>query len=1007
MLLIFIFLLFCCTVTSGQERSVVLHLTTKEGLPSNFVYHCIEDRNGYIWFSTDNGIARFNGYSFTVFNTTHGLPSNDIWRLYEDKKGRIWLFSNTYRFGYLYRGRFDYFRCAFQHQIITPKEVMERGDFLIFDYLVDSEPYTGLFNGITFGSLDKWGLKKTFGLRAAFFGRDTFWGPGYDHDFRYWSPSMPVTTSKTVCNFNHDILHHFTLINDHILDDGKMYMNLSGSNHLAVFNLLTCSFDSINFSSERTKITYPLGRKNIVMTDKAVYQLEKGRLVPMRLPQHILPESLNFYFNDRKSRTWLTSRNGVYFLPGISTWDHWRWGDTVLEQATQIHYADGEVYWWNKYRSELIRTKGNKITDKITLNGMGVMNSVTKTSEELIVCFSSGMYRISKDRKIGQFFPSKLPMIMRNFNVGVKNQPIEYMGDSHRHVYFHQTRITPLNDNSYLAWDKSGIMRFLFSKSRIDGYFLWKGSYDGFIRSGYTRHYIFYGKKQLVISDSSLKRFYEIPPAVLQTAGIQQINAFAGDTIGNLYLLDGSRLLVIDLRTLRLRFYRIPFAVADTKLLCGGKFIVMVNASGIAVYHTEGKATLRLKAYKHNFKGMDFGKVNEAMIEDNGVVTFRTDRGIFSIPIDSVLNAGLHVTDHHGATYVVNTIEPKRLKNHDTVFLDQPSNRINTDLINFHGAGEPEFRYRINSDAWQSSRTGDIFLDAMKPGTYYNVDYYATDKHWKGNRIRFYIYIRPYWYQTSFWRTLFWLVGIVLFGTALYTVYAFTRRNMIRANEQRRLQTELELRAIHSQINPHFIFNTLSTALYFISKQENKKAYEHVNKFSKLLRGYLRSSRDRWITLAEEIVMLEQYVELQKARFHNKFSYRIETDPALHARNIVIPSLLLQPLVENAINHGLFNRTGDGTLSIRFLQGSNARELVCIIEDNGIGREKSRELRSRQKNPAPSFGTQMTTELIDTLRKFEQMEISLQYEDRQEPETGTVVILTIGKVKLAGDQTSA
>ena len=112
--------------------------------------------------------------------------------------------------------------------------------------------------------------------------------------------------------------------------------------------------------------------------------------------------------------------------------------------------------------------------------------------------------------------------------------------------------------------------------------------------------------------------------------------------------------------------------------------------------------------------------------------------------------------------------------------------------------------------------------------------------------------------------------------------------------------------------------------------------------------------------------------------------------------------MLLQPLVENAINHGLFNKGENGFLKLEFHKGKSDTELICIIEDNGIGRAKAKLISKRYKKEKNSYGTALTRELIDIFKRYEEMDINLEYVDKEEPETGTIVKLVISNVKITG-----
>jgi LytS/YehU family sensor histidine kinase len=220
-----------------------------------------------------------------------------------------------------------------------------------------------------------------------------------------------------------------------------------------------------------------------------------------------------------------------------------------------------------------------------------------------------------------------------------------------------------------------------------------------------------------------------------------------------------------------------------------------------------------------------------------------------------------------------------------------------------------------------------------------------------------------------------------------------------RANQKKRMLTELELRAVYAQINPHFVFNTLSAALYFINRKRFDDAYTHVNKFSRLIRAYLKSSQDRYILLSEEIEMLTNYIDLQRTRFEGKFDFDIQIDNKIPTQNIKIPSLLLQPLVENAINHGLFHKGDKGLLQLKFIQGVSGSELICIIDDNGVGREKAKEIKKSSSARQESYGTKLTQQLIEIFKEYENMPIELEYIDKHAPETGTTVKITIKNIK--------
>lgn len=173
---------------------------------------------------------------------------------------------------------------------------------------------------------------------------------------------------------------------------------------------------------------------------------------------------------------------------------------------------------------------------------------------------------------------------------------------------------------------------------------------------------------------------------------------------------------------------------------------------------------------------------------------------------------------------------------------------------------------------------------------------------------------------------------------------------------------ELEQKALSAQMNPHFIFNSLNSIQSFLLYEEKDKAERYLLKFSKLIRAILSSSREAFISLDQEIDLLTNYIELEQMRFQSKFAYQIENEHIMGADHLMIPPMMIPPIVENAILHGLSKRDIGGKLVVRFEMRSDA--LIVIIEDNGIGIQEKDSLESKGHR---SFGTQITRERVEDL----------------------------------------
>ena len=153
--------------------------------------------------------------------------------------------------------------------------------------------------------------------------------------------------------------------------------------------------------------------------------------------------------------------------------------------------------------------------------------------------------------------------------------------------------------------------------------------------------------------------------------------------------------------------------------------------------------------------------------------------------------------------------------------------------------------------------------------------------------------------------------------------------------------------ALRAQMNPHFIFNSLNSIDNYILRNKTQEASDYLNRFSKLIRLILQNSQSSYISLQDELEALRLYIEMESLRFNHKFDYRVSIQSGLYPESIEIPPMLIQPYVENAIWHGLMQKKEKGHLEIVITREGDL--LKCIIEDDGIGREASRKLRSKTR----------------------------------------------------------
>jgi sensor histidine kinase YesM len=209
-------------------------------------------------------------------------------------------------------------------------------------------------------------------------------------------------------------------------------------------------------------------------------------------------------------------------------------------------------------------------------------------------------------------------------------------------------------------------------------------------------------------------------------------------------------------------------------------------------------------------------------------------------------------------------------------------------------------------------------------------------------------------------------------------------------------KTQLEMKVLRTQMNPHFIFNSLNSINRFILQNNKGQASQYLTKFSKLVRLILQNSQEDLITLESELESLELYLDLEALRFNYHFSYKISIHNDVEVSDIKVPPLIIQPYVENAIWHGLMHKEEKGQLDIDISEEDN--KLICRVTDNGIGRKKAEELGSKSATRHKSMGLHITADRIALIQKEEDLGPAVKILDLTNADgsaAGTEIMITL------------
>ncbi len=258
--------------------------------------------------------------------------------------------------------------------------------------------------------------------------------------------------------------------------------------------------------------------------------------------------------------------------------------------------------------------------------------------------------------------------------------------------------------------------------------------------------------------------------------------------------------------------------------------------------------------------------------------------------------------------------------------------------------------------------------------------------------------------SSPWWKT-WWAYGlyIICFSVLAFFANRFNRNRIIekeriksRENELKLLATELKMQALKAQMNPHFIFNSLNSINRFILQNNRLQASEYLTKFSRLIRLILQNSEAALISLESELESVKLYLSLEALRFDDHFDYKFSVDPDLDISALMVPPLIIQPYVENAIWHGLMHKEEKGQLDIELWQ--DADFLFFKIADNGVGRHQAASLASKTATRNKSMGLSITANRIARMHPDDDHESAVIINDLIHPDrspAGTEVIIRL------------
>lgn len=441
----------------------------------------------------------------------------------------------------------------------------------------------------------------------------------------------------------------------------------------------------------------------------------------------------------------------------------------------------------------------------------------------------------------------------------------------------------------------------------------------------------------------------------------------------------------------------------QTKFDLNNKPVKTLSSAIFRISDTDWITQEDMDLIRIQFENMDRDTLRSRLPVTNGMPSFQKlidvhaeDDQLWIVLPSGILRLDDNVLGNYAPADLPLSFEGLQIQEKAVSFENEYLLQHNQNQLTFHYRGHSfkskvslVYRFQLlgQDDQWTATKRSDIRYTNLAPGQYqFHVQVRNQDGQWSKNEINIPITILPPFWATWWFRLLMVLaVGLLVYGLA--------RWQTARVNARNELKNQLLLvqqQALSSQMNPHFIYNAMNSIQRFIMKQEKMEAYKYLEKFGSLIRRMMEQSSQEEISLEEEMDTLKIYLSLEALRFDEAFQYSVSADEALDPEDVQLPPMLIQPYVENAIWHGIVEKGAEGRVSIHFARQGD--QLVCTVEDNGVGRAHSSQKKSKVHR---SFGMSKTANRLELLSQKRKALYSMYITDLPEGKSGTRVRVTI------------
>ncbi|HEY6162415.1 MAG TPA: histidine kinase, partial [Bacteroidia bacterium] len=973
----------------AAQEPVFRNYTSKDGLPSPEVYCAMQDSKGYIWFGTDGGVARFDGYTFQNYTTTSGLVDNTVFSIQEDRHGRIWFRSLSGKLCYWKNDSIYAIPCndsilKYSKNNLMVSFYIDSGDtlwcgFRALESYFKIEPGYGAkqFHVIP---VQQKGVNIIYVENEHFICGSSLGPPELSCHLSFFrKSSLLFTLSKKGLSIGH---YFCAVLGDNrfaISDDSSVF--ITNNKEITELHGLEKKFGTYSTGFAFTGNTLWIG-----LAGKGAIGMKPGEGNLFKNIIHLLNGlSVSNVMTDNEGGTWFTTlENGVYY----SSPDHF-----TLETKLYPGKGTGKIHA-SRINNNLfvISDTINNITLVSTDTVIAHLDPFSKTASDL---FKKENVREPVIFNIGPPFPTGQGKV-QSLEWDPRAQKTKYaMTTSHIKMGCYFYLYDSVRQNIYL-----GDRYYIFERNMNDPVYTLAGTYP--VR---TFTYAMYDDTLWLGCVNGLWAFVKNSFIQLSDRGPWmncRINDMKITNNGTWYFATLGNGLIIREKN---KYTQLTTANGLPSNNCECLFIDSYGSLWVGTKN----GLCKVDNTKNGFSVTRYDVGNELLNQKVSKI-FQTRNKLWIMTYYGIMSHDLPVEHNRKNSFpvylsgfFVNDRAITSDKNYSFAH-DQNKVKISWTGISFRDLGRIAYRYRLIGldTAWRLTQNTSIDYPYLPPGNYKFEVQALLDKQAKTITVPFCIQ-KPYW-ETSWFR----LVAAVLLLGGAYIIFSY-RLTVIRKKEEEKTEinrqlANIEMKALRAQMNPHFIFNAISSIQNYIIKNDSRTAQDYLAKFARLIRNVLENSKSETIPLIQEIETVGLYIELEQLRAPDRFHYRLDVDAAIEAYNTYLPPLLFQPFVENAILHGLLPRNdskGELTISIR----KNDHQLICIIDDNGIGRKKANENRMNRMSHRP-LGLAVTEERINMLNRFHSGRASVMIEDKTDAggeAGGTRITLTIPLYKTEKD----